>query len=85
MSSLNHFISSAPSGSVIAVLLLIGILFGIINTLAGGGSILSLPALLFLGVSPHAANATNRVAGVTQTISAVVGFWRGLFHDQKEK
>jgi uncharacterized membrane protein YfcA len=77
MSSLSALISSAPSWSVVTVLLIIGALFGVINTLAGGGSILSLPALLFLDVAPHAANATNRVAGVTQTISAVIGFWRG--------
>ena len=77
MSSLSDFVSAAPSGAVALMLLVIGALFGIINTLAGGGSILSLPALLFLDVPPHAANATNRVAGVTQTVSAVIGFWRG--------
>lgn len=77
MLSLSNLMSSAPSWSVVMILLVIGLLFGVINTLAGGGSILSLPALLFLGVPPHASNATNRVAGVTQTMGAVIGFWRG--------
>ena len=58
-------------------LILIGVLFGVINTLAGGGSVLSLPALIFLGLPPHAANATNRVVGITQTLSALASFWRG--------
>ena len=64
--------------------LVIGILFGVINTIAGGGSILTLPALMMFGLSPHAANATNRVGGVIQTFSAVLGFWkRGAFHHER--
>jgi len=65
---------SAPH--VILILTLIGVLFGVINTLAGGGSVLSLPALLLLGLPPHAANATNRVVGITQTLSALWSFAR---------
>lgn len=65
-------------------LLIIGILFGVINTIAGGGSILTLPALMMLGLSPHHANATNRVGGAIQTLSAVIGFWKkGSFTDEK--
>ena len=64
-------------------LLLVGVLFGLINTLSGGGSILTLPALMMLGLDPHSANATNRVGGVLQTLSAAIGFWkRGAFEDQ---
>ena len=62
--------------SVVCALIAVGIMFGLISTLVGGGSIISLPALLYLGISPHAANATNRVVGVTQTLSAAVHFWR---------
>lgn len=60
----------------IVLLIIIGALFGLINTIAGGGSILTLPALMMLGLEPHAANATNRVGGVLQTMSAALGFWR---------
>jgi uncharacterized protein len=39
----------------------IGLVAGVINTLAGGGSLLTLPALIFLGLPPNVANATNRI------------------------
>lgn len=57
-------------------LLLIGVGFsvGFINTIAGGGSLLSLPALIFLGFPPSVANGTNRVAIVIQTAMATAGF-----------
>jgi uncharacterized membrane protein YfcA len=35
---------------------------GLLNSVAGGGSFVSFPALLFSGISPIAANATNTVA-----------------------
>ena len=52
----------------------VGLLAGVINTMAGGGSLLSLPILIFLGLPPAVANATNRVAIFSQNISAVAGF-----------
>ncbi len=51
-----------------------GITAGFINTLAGSGSLLTLPLLMFLGLSPHQANATNRVAIFFQNIVAVKSF-----------
>ena len=45
-----------------------GALGGAINAVAGGGSFVAFPALLFTGVAPVAANATNTLAlwiGVT--------------------
>ncbi len=47
---------------------------GFINTLAGGGSLLTVPLLIFLGVPPQLANATNRLALVASTGTAVLGF-----------
>lgn len=57
-------------------LLLIGVGFtvGFVNTVAGGGSLLSLPVLIFLGLPPTVANGTNRVAIVIQTAMATLGF-----------
>lgn len=52
----------------------VGLLAGGINTIAGGGSLISLPILIFLGLPPIVANATNRVAIFAQGISAVAGF-----------
>ena len=56
----------------------IGILAGIINTLAAGGSLLTLPVLMALGLPPNMANGTNRIAIFLQN---VVGVTR--FHQEK--
>lgn len=52
-----------------------GVVCGVINTLAGGGSLITLPLLLFLGVPELAANASNRFALVIQNGAAVTSFW----------
>lgn len=56
------------------ILVAVGFVVGFINTMAGGGSLLSLPVLIFLGLPPVLANGTNRVAIVLQTASATAGF-----------
>jgi len=56
------------------LLILIGFVVGFINTIAGGGSLLSLPFLIFMGLPPAVANGTNRVAIVIQTFMATMGF-----------
>ena len=55
-------------------LIVIGFLAGIINTLAGGGSLFTLPVLIFLGLPPNVANGTNRIAIVVQSLSGAVGY-----------
>src|SRR5579862_3901710 len=45
-----------------AVLFLAALLAGAINSVAGGGSFVSFPSLLFIGIPPVNANATNTVA-----------------------
>ncbi len=56
------------------VLILSGILVGFINTLAGGGSIISLSILIMLGLPATVANGTNRVAIALQNLVAVSSF-----------
>lgn len=56
------------------LLALIGFIAGIINIVAGGGSLLTLPILIFLGLPPNMANGTNRIAIIIQNIFAVKGF-----------
>ena len=56
------------------LLLATGFLAGIINTLAGGGSNLTLPALMVMGMPAEVANATNRVGVTVQSITALLGF-----------
>jgi uncharacterized membrane protein YfcA len=58
----------------VLLILGVGLVAGFINTIAGGGSLLSLPILIFLGLPPAVANATNRVAIFSQNIFAVAGF-----------
>jgi len=57
-------------------LLGIGVVAGFINVLAAGGSMLTLPLLMFFGLPPQVANGTNRVSITLQSVSAVANFFR---------
>ncbi len=46
---------------------------GIMNTVGGGGSVLTLPAMIFAGIPPTEANATNRIGIIAQGAMAL---WR---------
>ncbi len=57
-----------------------GLVAGTLNVVAGGGSFLTLPVLIFLGLPPSLANGTNRVGILLQNVAAVSSFRRyGLF------
>lgn len=58
----------------VLTILFVGLIAGFVNVVAGGGSLLSLPVLIFLGLPPVVANATNRIAIFSQNIFAVAGF-----------
>lgn len=58
----------------IIILFLVGAIAGVINVMAGGGSSLTLPALIFLGLDPTVANGTNRIAILMQNVSALSSF-----------
>jgi uncharacterized membrane protein YfcA len=60
------------------IVVLVGIVAGIINTLAAGGSLLTLPVLMALGLPPNMANGTNRIAIFLQNVVGV-----GRFHKMK--
>ena len=51
-----------------------GVLSGALNVVAGGGSFLILPVLLFLGLPAALANGTNRVGVLTQNFGGLAGF-----------
>ncbi len=54
-----------------------GILVGIINTLAGSGSLITLPILIFLcGLPAPVANGTNRIGVIIQSFVGIMGFRR---------
>lgn len=61
----------------VVVLAAAGLVAGFINTLAGGGSSITLPALEWVTGSPGVANATNRIAILLQNVAAVAGFHSG--------
>ena len=53
-----------------------GLIAGVINVIAGGGSFLTLPILMFLGLPAGVANGTNRVGILLQNVAAVWSFER---------
>ncbi|MDX1491984.1 MAG: sulfite exporter TauE/SafE family protein [Pseudohongiellaceae bacterium] len=59
---------------LLITLSLMGFLAGCINTVAGGGSNLTLPILMLLGLPADVANGTNRVAVALQCIVGIRGF-----------
>ena len=61
---------------ILALLCLVGFIAGGINTVAGGGSNLTLPVLMMLGLPADIANATNRVGVLLQSIVGVSGYDR---------
>ncbi len=58
------------------VLFLAGLAAGTVNSIAGGGSLFTLPLLIFLGLPPTVANATNRIAVLSGGIGASETFRR---------
>ncbi len=56
------------------LVIFIGFVAGFVNTLAGGGSLLTLPLLMFLGLPANIANGTNRIAILLQNIVGVRSF-----------
>ena len=49
---------------------------GIVDAVAGGGGLITLPAYLLAGLDPHAASATNKCGNVWGTLLSAYRFWR---------
>jgi uncharacterized protein len=71
------------SALTISGLFLAGIVAGAINSVAGGGSLISFPALIAFGIPPIPANATNTAAVLPGSISSAVAYRNDLpgWHD----
>jgi uncharacterized membrane protein YfcA len=67
----------------IVILFAVGATAAFINVNAGGGSTLTLPALIFLGLNPTMANGTNRLGILVQNVSAVYSFKQEKFYELK--
>ncbi|PVV15598.1 MAG: hypothetical protein B6D77_01735 [gamma proteobacterium symbiont of Ctena orbiculata] len=67
----------------ILILALVGVAAGWLNVMAGGGSLLTVPVMLFMGIPGPVANGTNRIAILAQNITAVTAFRRRGYSDFK--
>ena len=56
------------------LLVAVGFIAGVINTLAGGGSLITLPVFIFLGLPPTIANGTNRISIFIQSLTGTLGY-----------
>lgn len=63
-----------------ALLVAGGVTAGAVNSLAGGGSLLSVPLLVFAGVPGNAANGSNRLGVLTSSATAFAEFRRQGIH-----
>ena len=62
--------------SNIVLLIVVSLIAGAVNTIAGGGSNLVVPTLMIMGMPPEVANATNRVGILVESAVAVSEFNR---------
>jgi uncharacterized membrane protein YfcA len=51
-----------------------GLFAGFVNTLAGSGSLITLPLLMFLGLPANVANGTNRIGVLVQSVVSSISF-----------
>jgi len=65
-------------------LFIAGFFGGVINAIAGGGSFITFPALLFVGVNPISANATNTFASSAGYLSGAYAFRKDIYAHKKE-
>lgn len=69
--------------NVTVLLLVSGVVVGIINTLGGGGSVITMALYMAMGIPVAVANGTNRIAVVMQNFSATIAFMRKSMVDIK--
>ena len=68
----------------IVLLALAGLGAGTVDAIAGGGGLITLPALLTAGLAPHAALGTNKGQSVWGSFAAMIAFWRAGRIDRKQ-
>jgi uncharacterized membrane protein YfcA len=60
----------------LSLLMIGGFVAGVLNTLAGGGSLITLPLMLWVGLPAPVANASNRISLILQNTSGTANFHR---------
>ena len=65
-----------PEIITLLLVLLIGLVTGFFDSVVGAGGLISVPSLIFLGLPPQVAIATDRFGILGQTFAALVKFWK---------
>jgi uncharacterized membrane protein YfcA len=73
-----------PGFEIYAMLFFAGLLAGFVDSIAGGGGLITLPALLTVGIPPHIALGTNKLQGTFGVGTAAINFIRKGKVDLKE-
>lgn len=68
----------------ILALIISGVFVGFINTLAGGGTIISLSLFMFMGLPADIANGTNRIAVILQNLTSTASFKKQKLLDTRK-
>lgn len=58
------------------IIFIVGLLAGFLGATVGGGGMVAVPALLFMGFSPQSAIAINKVGDIGAFISAIAQYWK---------
>ena len=62
--------------TMILILSAVALVAGFVDSIAGGGGMITLPALMFAGIPPHEVLGTNKFQGVFGTLSATWHFYK---------
>jgi len=65
-----------PEIITLLLVLLIGLMTGFFDSVVGAGGLISVPSLIFLGLPPQVAIATDRFGILGQTVAALIRFWK---------
>jgi uncharacterized protein len=65
----------------VTLLVAVGVVGGVLNVIAGGGSLVTVPVMIFLGLPGPVANGTNRIGILAQSITSIATFARRGFSD----
>lgn len=72
----DHYMFVDLDPSMLVILIVFGFLAGFIDSVVGGGGLITLPALLFTGLNPAAAVATNKLVGTMGSFTSTLMFYR---------
>lgn len=62
--------------NLLIILLIAGFVAAFIDSVVGGGGLIGLPVLLYLGLTPSASVATNKLAGMVGSLTSTISFYR---------